>query len=428
MPDSSPPSMPPVAEHTRTTTTSVTRVPPAPFALFVLLSLVLAAVVTSVHLLRWPGSTVFSGLDFYDFYFAGVAVRRGASPYDATLADALARQASVAVRPGSDFIYPPWFALAIAPLTVLSPRVAFAVWSVGLFVAYCATLWLLGARHRPWLAALLIGATPSVFCFFVGQINHYVLLAVALAWALRRTRPWASGALIGAAAAVKLAPFIVLLAMPRAQRGRAWAGALAALLVAAAVGLVALPGESTRWFTEVLPKTNALTADSAHFLNQGIAGFFARSLLENTWTRPWVALAPRSVATLSLLARLVFVAATCGFALFVTQRRPAHGWRAWSALVIASVLASPLAWEGTHVMIVFALMLSAGRVHRAITASVFVTYCAQRAIDLTIRSPSTAELVRTSTLVSSCATWACLLLLAAIVAPTLRRTPTHTNA
>lgn len=419
--------MPPIAEPTRTTT-SVTRVSPAPFALFVLLSLVLAAVVTSVHALRWPGSAEFSGLDFYDFYFAGVAVRRGASPYDVALAESLAREASVAFRPGSDFIYPPWFALAIAPLTVLSPRAAFAVWSVGLFVAYCATLWLLGARHRPWLAALLVGATPSVFCFFVGQINHYVLLTVALAWTLRRTRPWASGALIGAAAAVKLAPFIVLFAMPRAQRGRAWLGAIVALTLAAAVGALALPGESTRWFTEVLPKTNALTAESAHFLNQGIAGFFARSLLENTWTTAWTALAPRAVATLSLCARLAFVSATCAFALFVTQRRPTHGWRAWSALVIASVLASPLAWEGTHVMIVFALMLSAGRVHRAITAFVFVTYCLERAIDLTIRSPSTAELVRTSTLVSSCAVWACLLLLAAIVAPALRHSTSHTES
>jgi hypothetical protein len=390
-------------------------------AIFCLLALTLVAVVTSVHLGRWPGSAEFAGLDFYDYYFAGVAVRRGASPYDVALAESLARQAGVALRVGSDFIYPPWFAAAMTLFTALSPRAAFALWSCGLFASLMATLWLLRARSGPWLTVALVAATPSVFCFFVGQVNHYVLLLVTAAWTLRRSRPIVAGALLGWAGAIKLAPLVLLAAACRRERARTWLGAGVVLTLCALMGAVALPGENTRWLTRVLPATGVLTAETAHFLNQGIAGFFARTLLANEWTTPWITPPLATVRALSSLTRLALVAMAALFALWIGQRRPEESWRAWSALVAVSVLVSPLAWEGTHVMVLFSLALSAGRVPKWLTMAVFALWAIERAIDLFARAPAVAAAVRSYTIVSSCLVWTTLALLVAIVAPVARR-------
>src|SRR4051812_41969681 len=70
-------------------------------------------------------------VDFGAYYGAAVALREGGSPY----ADALAWQAagyvtgSPARQPTIEtaYVYPPALALALLPLTVLSPQVASAV-------------------------------------------------------------------------------------------------------------------------------------------------------------------------------------------------------------------------------------------------------------------------------------------------------------
>lgn len=384
-------------------------------AIFALLSAVLVAVVASVHLGRWPGSAAFAGLDFYDYYFAGVAVRRGASPYDVALAESLARDAGVAFRAGSDFIYPPWFALAFAPLSVLSPRTAFALWSLASIASYLLVLRALHDRRASWLTVALVAATPSVFSLFVGQVNHFVLLAVTVAWTYRRSRPAVTGALLGLVAAIKLAPIVLLAAACRRERARTWSAAAAVLIVCAVAGAVGLPGENTRWLSRVLPQASELTAATAHFLNQGIAGFFARSLLVNEWTTPWTTLSLSSVRALSLVVRASLVLATTLYAAWISERRPAEAWRAWSALVAVSVLVSPLAWEGTHAMVIFSLALAARRVSLGVSIAVFTSWAIERAIDLFFGTRFVADAVRSHTIVSSCLVWATLGLLFAIV-------------
>jgi alpha-1,2-mannosyltransferase len=236
---------------------------------------------------------------------------------------------------GLGFTYPPFAAVAMAPLALIPTQVAAALWTGASMGALAASLAISRrALGRPapasLTAALALGALalqPVWQTFAFGQINLLVMLAI-LVELLRPERRF-GGVLIGVAAGVKLTPlaFVVLLALVgrRREAGRA------ALVFAATVvvGFAAAPGSSAAYWTDGLLDASRVGPPAlAH--NQSVYGALTRLLDGTPSTALWLAVAA-PVAVAALLAAAAW-------------------WRRGDRLLgvglgaVAMLIASPVSW------------------------------------------------------------------------------------
>ena len=189
--------------------------------------------------------------DFQSFYVAALAVRHHTDPYGPAV-DWI--RTYVASGNGSlfatkSYVYAPFFALFLSPLTYLSQHAALLVWDV-LNVAF-----LIGAVYSLLRSAgvrsgiptvLAIAAAASLWAavrkeWYLGQSDVFLLFLLGTAiWARTAGRGNVAGVLLGAAIAVKPA-FAVLLPFLLWKRefrfALAGTGTAAALLVVPAVWL-----------------------------------------------------------------------------------------------------------------------------------------------------------------------------------------------
>jgi hypothetical protein len=158
-----------------------------------------------------------SGSDFTIFYRAGCAAAEGLDPGAV-----------------SGFLYLPFFAACMAPLTILSLSAAIVVWQIASLAAVA------------WIVARLVGlvraerlASPRWLYWApglavlrlvdsnlgYGQVNLLVLaIVVAGARAWTKERPWQAGAWFGLATALKIVPgFLPIVFLVR----RSWSACLA---------------------------------------------------------------------------------------------------------------------------------------------------------------------------------------------------------
>jgi alpha-1,2-mannosyltransferase len=193
-------------------------------------------------------------------------------------------------EPGRDrdygFTYPPFGALALAPLAVLPFAVAAEVLDCATVAATLALLVVLLrplVRDRGWnLAAtvtvgllLAFALDPWRMTFNYGQINLLLVLLVTVDVVVLLDRR-AGGVLIGVATAVKLVPglFIVYLLVTRRRRA-----ALVATGTAAAATLlmwVIAPRTSTAYWTEQLWQGDRV-GDPGFVSNQSLNGLVSRA-------------------------------------------------------------------------------------------------------------------------------------------------------
>ncbi|MFY9615993.1 MAG: glycosyltransferase family 87 protein [Candidatus Dormiibacterota bacterium] len=191
------------------------------------------------------------------------------------------------------FIYPPAFALLVAPLGLLPDAVANVVWlligQASLAAALGLTLrWL---QPSPMAVTAMLFATLTFYPVWVdavqGQANLLILLLLIGGIAgIVQGKP-GFGLALGAAAALKLTPVILLawLLLDRRIREAAWmVGGLAAVTAAAALLRF---GDTLVFFGQVLP---ALASGTAYYANQSLAGVVARLFSANSYTTPWLAL------------------------------------------------------------------------------------------------------------------------------------------
>lgn len=374
-------------------------------------TLALSLVVLSLHVGKWPGGEKFAGLDFYDYYFAAKMWRMGLNPYDTVIADRMVTEAHLPMMQGAYYLYPPWFAVAVTPFTWLPPTIAWALWSLCSMLCLQSALQLLRARIQPCITALMLMVTPTVFAFFVGQVNHEILLLFALAWSCRVKRPALAGVFLGIAGAIKLSPLLLLLAIAPQRRRVAVVSALCTVGVLFAAGGMLVPNGMQRWLGETLPHVNAMGPVRAHLLNQGIPALVARTFLPNQWTTPVMTL---SVSTASKIAGilnallLVIVSLRC---LWLSKHRPHETWRQWAALITTSILISPLAWEGTYAIMVMPVLLVAPRVRAWVLGAVISAWISLRLLDSFPGSERVANLVRYFPPASSVAFLSAVLLL-----------------
>lgn len=329
----------------------------------------------------------FAFVDFYDYYFAADAVSTGDDPYDAALGEARAAAAGAPTIAGSDFIYPPWFAAALVPLTGLSPQGAASCWYLASAVALLLALSGLPTgrtRRGELVAAVLFPGT--LVALFVGQVNPILLALIVGAWRWRDDRPATSGLLLGLAAAIKLSPILLLVACACWRRWRLVAASIVVMSTCLVVGELAVPGGTATYATGVLPNSGALTPALAHPGNQGIGGALLRAMSPNPWTIPFVE-APSTVTPMAcVLGALVFGAIIWTFAHRARQQTGDELW-CWAAVITAMVIASPRAWEASYVLLLFPIAV-VRNAHPRVAALCWLLAASQRALDDFAQAPS----------------------------------------
>jgi len=243
-----------------------------------LLLLLATAAIFAVALLSFvvdPLTGHFGGPfeDFSAYLGAARSMAAGGSPYAQF-------NASTVVMSGFD--YPPFAALLVRPLALLSDRSAMLVW-LWLSLTCSVTAAILVARTalpKSWpateigiLAALAFG--PATYNYWHGQINPmiFVLLAIAY-WAYVRDHRLTAGTVLGLAAAIKIAPVIFLVLLLRRRWWQAtWAMVGTGAITLGLSGITPGIGASVRFLTHVLP---ALDRATGWIYDQSLSGAISR--------------------------------------------------------------------------------------------------------------------------------------------------------
>ncbi|MGH3623490.1 MAG: glycosyltransferase 87 family protein, partial [Sciscionella sp.] len=228
------------------------------------------------------------------------------------------------------FIYPPFAAIALSPLALISWGMA-GVLNFGISIAALAVTGYLAVR-RLWPAcgrqgALVVSGFALPLAVWVepvretigfGQVNLVLMVLVAADCLVEKPR-WPRGLLVGVAAAIKLTPAILLLYFLIRRDLRATVVTIVSGAVATVIGFVVLPSESVRYWFGGFAGAASLSG-SPYATNQTIKAALVRlSLPQPVESGLWL-----------LIAAVVLVAAAVGV------------WRAFgrSNIVLAMVVTS----------------------------------------------------------------------------------------
>jgi hypothetical protein len=263
----------------------------------------------------------------------------------------------------SSFISPPPVALAYVPWANGDYLPALASFRVVSALAMLAAVLVAGLalaredRLVAWLvgvAALLV-SFPVVSSLSLGQVDGFVMLALAVAlWASTTRRWYVVGAALAVAVVLKVSPVLVLLLVVlRAGRDRVRVlvgavGAAAVLLVSSAV--VGRPGDLFTWVTDVAP---SLATGNRTVENQSLPAALSRLFTH----------ADDIVRTTATLGGWRFVGLVGGplavIALWRVRHRRAFEALELGAAILVALLAAPVSWEHYLSWAVLALMLLA---------------------------------------------------------------------
>ena len=254
------------------------------------------------------------------------------------------------------YIYPPLFALLLAPLTGLGLVAAARVWLLVVHAALLGSLWLiiranpeLSPRLRRLFLVLALGFMPVYLNLKFQQVASLWLLTLTVAlWAASRKHDRAAGLLTALGASLKVVPVFILPLFARLGRwyAAAW-GVLALVLVNVAAMLLA-PG-SWQFFTVVLPR---ISLGNDNWDNGSIDGLVSRFVAFFP-----TALGPHT-ASFGKAAVVIAGAAVLGVTLWRAGAGVPESWRlrlGMAALVTALLLVSSVTWQ--HHLVVLLLPL-----------------------------------------------------------------------
>ena len=227
-----------------------------------------------------------------------------------------------AIVDGNPAVYPPLFVLAAVPFTLLSSGVAAFVWAVALGCSLTAALWIVGVRD--WRCHVLAVTSPVVVQgLYFGNLTILLGLPLALAWR-HRDRAGAAGLAVGVAIAAKLfvLPLVGWLLVTRRFAGAAWSVGTAGVLLLGSWALVGFEGLAD--YPALLRVVQEVYAVHSYSLATVVAALNASE------------------------AAAVGVAAGAGLALVgvaaVVAGRRDGDRRAFSLVVAACIIASPITW------------------------------------------------------------------------------------
>jgi hypothetical protein len=248
------------------------------------------------------------------------------------------------------FIYPPFFAVLMKPLSHLSYAAAFAAWSMLstllMLAAVLLSLDLGGVRVNGKLA-LMLGV--GVFCYYpilddlyFGQIGGMILfLVAAAAWLLVKKRDWLSAFCLAAATLIKLTPVLVVPVLVFHRRWK-WLGAYVAWMI----GLLAFSVWQAGWamhleyWRVVMP---SISCGAAVCQNSSIMAYVQELFLGH------VALsmqAPQTIPPYACAVSRWVSLAVYGWILFrcYLRRRDGLVVRDLAVMALLGIVVSPISW------------------------------------------------------------------------------------
>jgi len=244
------------------------------------------------------------------------------------------------------YIYPPFFALLLAPLTSLGLVAAARIWLLVVHAAFLVALALILRIHpelsrsarRLFLVASFTFMPVYLNLKFQQVATLWLLLLTATLWAALRRRAGLAGVFIAAAASLKVSPIFLIPLFARLGRWRIAVLGSVTLVGVTVVSMLAAPG-SWQFFTVVLPRIGLGTAN---WDNGSIDGLVSRI----------VELAPglfggatQAVAKVTIVAAAVVV---IGITLW---HAGARGEQTWSlrlgvaALITSLLIVSSVTWQ-----------------------------------------------------------------------------------
>jgi alpha-1,2-mannosyltransferase len=244
------------------------------------------------------------------------------------------------------YIYPPFFALLLAPLTSLGLVAAARIWLLVVHAAFLVALALILRIHpelsrsgrRLFLLASFTFMPVYLNLKFQQVATVWLLLLTAALWAVLRRRAGLAGIFIAAAASLKVSPIFLIPLFARLGRWRVALVGGVTLVAVTVVSMLAAPG-SWQFFTVVLPRIGLGTAN---WDNGSIDGLVSRI----------VELAPRLFGDATQTVAKVAIVATAVIVIGVTlwMSRPA-GEQVWAlrlsvaALITSLLIVSSVTWQ-----------------------------------------------------------------------------------
>ncbi|HYM49769.1 MAG TPA: glycosyltransferase family 87 protein [Candidatus Limnocylindrales bacterium] len=250
------------------------------------------------------------------------------------------------------YIYPPFFALVLAPLTPLGLVAAGRIWLIAIQGAFIASLWLLLRIHpelspiqrRLFLLAALAFMPVYVNVKFQQVATVWLLLLTAALWGALRRRGVLAGLFLALAASLKVIPIFCIPLFVRLRRTSIAVAAAGLLIAITTVTVVASPG-SWQFFTVVLPR---IGLGNANWDNASIDGLVSRFVELNP------AAFGSATVTVGKLAVALAVLAVLGVTLWQSGQGGAESWQlrlSMAATVTALLMVSSVTWQH-HLVIV----------------------------------------------------------------------------
>jgi hypothetical protein len=343
----------------------------------------IVAVVWLCALLMLAGTAIkmrgqWRGRDFSDKYESAWALRHGIDPYPIDLTPIAARLGleTGGLIHASDT---PTFLLCFEPLTYLSPRVAFWIWSAINAVALWVAMYLLLARRREmsprmaWLlAGLLLMSAPLNLNFYWGQSQLIILMLLVVAMrAMERERDSDAGLIIAAAALLRAYPALLVgyLVLRRKWRAVVFAIAGIAIGMLATIAILGLGqtlsyAHGAAWVTGYSMMTRLDNLSLRPFLSRmfwAVTGTAPGSSIE--WMR----------RTIVAIAELVVLGIAIRATLALSDRDDPDG-RIYSLWIATAIMLSPVGWHHYLVLLAipFVQMVAAASANRSSSRAVWM--------------------------------------------------------
>lgn len=370
----------------------------------------------------------FAQVDFNTYYAAATLFVRGQNIYDGKLLGNLIRNLGLEYIDGSNYIYPPYLAMFLIPLTFLPPLSAGFVWYIINLVALCLATWFIASsglhpetstsQKSQWCDFMILSLifVPTTYSFYVGQVNAILLLLLAGTYFfLEKDREIMAGVMLGTSILIKVAPAIMMVYLIIKRKRTAFISALSTVI---ATILITAPAVYTCLMAYPTVMIQKLSTAVPHPVNQSINGFFSRLFTETQFTVPlWNA--PELVNIFTWISSLVILIIVT-ISMMVASRKyvqKASDDLLFGQLVTVMVVISPLAWENFYLLLVFPILAifrrwnTLSRSQRYLFVTSFLLITAQRLWDPFVNSPTDFPALRHFPLLMSLGLYGALILL-----------------
>jgi hypothetical protein len=311
--------------------------------------------------------TVVAQLDFNVYWAAAKLFAQNQNIYNGSLTRGLVRALNLEYVDGSDYIYPPYLAAVLSPITRLHPLRAGFLWYLGSLVALGFAVWfILRGRAQAsgevvdivqWSDYLFVALAfaPTFYSFYVGQINALILLLLAAVYfLLEKDKEVLAGIVLAVSILLKAAPVLLVFYMVVRKK---YVAVISTAVVVTTIVLVTLPifgAHLWTYLTTVLPE---MSVPEPNPINQSLHAFFSRVFTKNDYTAA-ILDAPRLSRFLALLVSMAFMLLTMAKLMpdNPTLSESCHDMT-FGALVTLMTIVPPLAWETLHILLAFPLIV-----------------------------------------------------------------------